>query len=144
MQPNANNLLNIAGITTPLVGFYDTPDIKPFEPFAKPKHCIFSCYDNWTKFGWCCRNGDIQIFYSCNISMMSIIMSPLLQHYQNLKVFLFPKKIWWYCRNGDNFLFYIRNINRLNIVISPLLQHYRKFQLYGCRLLALRCRIFAT
>jgi len=31
---------------------------------------------------WCCRNGDIQIFYSCNISMMSIIMSPLLQHYQ--------------------------------------------------------------
>jgi len=37
--------------------------------------------NNKTK-GWCCRNGDIQIFYSCNISMMSIIMSPLLQHYQ--------------------------------------------------------------
>jgi len=32
-------------------------------------------------FRWCCRNGDIQIFYSCNISMMSIITSPLLQHY---------------------------------------------------------------
>ena len=34
---------------------------------------------------WCCRNGDIQIFYSCNISMMSIIMSPLLQHYLFVK-----------------------------------------------------------
>ena len=36
------------------------------------------------KNGWCCRNGDIQIFYSCNISMMSIITSPLLQHYRKM------------------------------------------------------------
>jgi hypothetical protein len=47
MQPNADNLLSIAGITTPLIGFYDTPDLNPFEPFANPKHCIFSCYENW-------------------------------------------------------------------------------------------------
>ncbi|MCP4373132.1 MAG: DUF169 domain-containing protein [Deltaproteobacteria bacterium] len=49
MQPNPNILLEIAGITTPLIGFYDTPDTKPFEPFAKPKECIFSCYENWLK-----------------------------------------------------------------------------------------------
>lgn len=49
MQPNTDNLLRIAGITTPLIGFYDVPDTKPFEPFAKPKHCIFSCYENWLK-----------------------------------------------------------------------------------------------
>ena len=49
MQPNADNLLQIAGITTPLIGFYDVADPKPFEPFAKPKRCIFSCYKNWLR-----------------------------------------------------------------------------------------------
>jgi len=49
MQPNADNLLQIAGITTPLIGFYDVPDQKHFEPFAKPKRCYFSCYENWLK-----------------------------------------------------------------------------------------------
>lgn len=47
MQPNADNLLQIAGITTPLIGFYDVPDPKPFEPFAKPTRCFFSCYPDW-------------------------------------------------------------------------------------------------
>jgi len=40
-------LLQISGITTPLVGFYDVPDAKPFEPFTAPKHCLFSTYPNW-------------------------------------------------------------------------------------------------
>ena len=53
-----------------------------------PKTSVFGLnkklsYEILISMGWCCRNGDIQIFYSCNISMMSIIMSPLLQHYQN-------------------------------------------------------------
>lgn len=47
MQPNPDNLLKIAGITTPLIGFYDVPDTKAFEPFTKPKHCIFSTYNDW-------------------------------------------------------------------------------------------------
>jgi len=46
-QPNADKLLRIAGVTMPLIGFYDVPDITPFQPFAKPKHCIFSCFTNW-------------------------------------------------------------------------------------------------
>lgn len=49
MQPDQSSLLEIAGITTPLIGFYDIPDTQPFEPFAKAKHCIFSCYENWLK-----------------------------------------------------------------------------------------------
>jgi hypothetical protein len=49
MQPNADNLLQIAGITTPLIGFYDVSDTKPFEPFTKPKRCFFSSYEQWFK-----------------------------------------------------------------------------------------------
>jgi len=49
MQPDQSSLLEIVGITTPLIGFYDVPDTKPFEPFAKAKHCIFPCYENWLK-----------------------------------------------------------------------------------------------
>lgn len=47
MQPDADKLLQISGITTPLIGFYDVPDKKPFEPFIEPKHCLFSAYTNW-------------------------------------------------------------------------------------------------
>jgi hypothetical protein len=49
MQPNADKLLKIAGITSSLIGFYDAPNAEVFEPFAKPKHCIFACYKNWLK-----------------------------------------------------------------------------------------------
>ena len=47
MNSNIENLLNIAGITTPIIGFYDTPDLTPFEPFVESDHCIFSCYKQW-------------------------------------------------------------------------------------------------
>ena len=47
MRPDPTRLLEMAGIKTPLIGFYDVSDPKPFEPFAKPKRCIFSCYKNW-------------------------------------------------------------------------------------------------
>ncbi len=47
MHANADNLLQIAGITVPLIGFYDAPDTKPFEPFVNPKQCFFSAYNNW-------------------------------------------------------------------------------------------------
>ncbi len=49
LQPNPDKLVEIAGISMPLIGFYDAPDARFFEPFAKPKHCIFSCYENWLK-----------------------------------------------------------------------------------------------
>jgi len=49
MKPNIANLLEIADIKTPLFGLYDVPDSKPFEPFSRPKRCIFSFYENWKK-----------------------------------------------------------------------------------------------
>jgi len=49
MRPDPTRLLEIAGIDTPLIGFYDVPDQKPFEPLAKPKRCFFSAFDNWLK-----------------------------------------------------------------------------------------------
>jgi hypothetical protein len=51
MIPNPENLLKIAGIPTPLIGFYDTPDPSPFEPLISPKPsghaCIFAFYETW-------------------------------------------------------------------------------------------------
>ena len=49
MRPDPTKLLEIAGIETPPIGFYDMPDRTPFEPFAQVKRCIFSCYENWLK-----------------------------------------------------------------------------------------------
>ena len=40
MNPDPTNLLAKAGITTPLIGFYDLPDPTPFEPFALPNRCM--------------------------------------------------------------------------------------------------------
>lgn len=51
MQPNPARLLDRTGIRTPLIGFYDAPDIAPFEPTVKPKsnsrNCTFSFYQQW-------------------------------------------------------------------------------------------------
>ena len=47
MVPKPDKLLAISGIEIPLIGFYDVVDPKPFEPFANPERCIFSCYKNW-------------------------------------------------------------------------------------------------
>ena len=51
MQPDPGKLLEVAGITIPLIGFYDAPDTCPFEPLVEPergKHvCIFSFYLQW-------------------------------------------------------------------------------------------------
>jgi len=49
MRPDPTNLLEISGIEIPLIGFYDVPDPKPFEPIARPKRCFFSAYENWLK-----------------------------------------------------------------------------------------------
>jgi len=51
MNPNPKEILKIAGIEIPLIGFYDIPDTKPFEPITKPKGCYFSCYEQWLKGG---------------------------------------------------------------------------------------------
>ena len=47
MEPDPTILIETAGIKTPLIGFYDVSDPKPFEPFTKPKRCFFSSYEQW-------------------------------------------------------------------------------------------------
>ncbi len=55
MQPDPTNLLKRLGLTTPLIGFYDVPNISPFEPLVRPKRgkhaCIFSFYKKWLNGG---------------------------------------------------------------------------------------------
>jgi hypothetical protein len=50
-HPNPSELLSRLGITVPLIGFYDAPDIEPFEPLIKPaegkRPCIFAFYKPW-------------------------------------------------------------------------------------------------
>ena len=36
MQPDPTNLIERIGLTTPLIGFYDSPDPAPFAPLVKP------------------------------------------------------------------------------------------------------------
>lgn len=47
MKPDPTKLRDIAGIKTPLIGFYDVSDPEPFAPFAKLKRCYFESYGNW-------------------------------------------------------------------------------------------------
>ncbi len=47
MQPDPTKLMKMTGITTCLTGFYDTPDIAPFAPFAEPKACFFAAWKDW-------------------------------------------------------------------------------------------------
>jgi hypothetical protein len=54
-QPDPANLLQRIGLAIPLIGFYDVPDISPFEPLVKPKKgrraCVFAFYNQWLKKG---------------------------------------------------------------------------------------------
>lgn len=47
MSSNPAELLELAGIKTPLIGMYDSPVKEPFEPIIKTKRCLFSAYKNW-------------------------------------------------------------------------------------------------
>lgn len=49
MKNNLSALLEIAGISIPPVGIYDTPDSTPFKPFTEKAHCIFEHYGSWLK-----------------------------------------------------------------------------------------------
>ena len=47
MQPDPTKLLSILEISNSLLGFYDTPEKHPFEPFIAARKCVFSCYQGW-------------------------------------------------------------------------------------------------
>ena len=78
MQPDPTNLLAIAEISNPLIGFYDTPETIGFEPFADAQDCIFSCYRDWMRGESTCLSesniGNIGCpgagYWSCNAATM--------------------------------------------------------------------------
>ena len=45
--PNPDKLIELSGIETRLIGFYDVNDIKPFEPFTESERCFFASYPEW-------------------------------------------------------------------------------------------------
>ena len=95
MQPDPTNLLNILEISNPLIGFYDTPEMRLFEPFTDARQCVFSCYQGWMRGESTClseRNvGAIGCpgagYWNCNVET---VPSENVAHYlaveQGLKV----------------------------------------------------------
>jgi hypothetical protein len=53
MQPNPETLLEKANIELPLIGFYDAPEAKPFEPIVEPPEgkwaCVYMFYRQWLR-----------------------------------------------------------------------------------------------
>ncbi len=51
MQPDSTNLIEKIGLSAPLIGFYDAPDVSQFEPLVEPKPgghaCVFAFYSHW-------------------------------------------------------------------------------------------------
>jgi hypothetical protein len=74
MQPDPARLVERLGITLPLVGVYDAPNVSPFEPVirveAEGAPCIFSFYPQWlegktlhlTKEAFGCRGAGSCLF----------------------------------------------------------------------------------
>jgi len=48
MQPDFDYLLEKTGIRYPLLGFYDTPDPEPFQPYLKSSTCLFAYFKKFT------------------------------------------------------------------------------------------------
>jgi hypothetical protein len=51
MQPDPTTLLKKSGMTHPLIGLYDAPDLAPFLPLVRPQpgkwSCVFMFYEKW-------------------------------------------------------------------------------------------------
>jgi hypothetical protein len=74
VPPDPTRLLERIGIASPLIGFYDAPDVSPFEPLVRlgtgDTSCIFSFYANWingetlhlTKDSFGCRGAGSCLF----------------------------------------------------------------------------------
>jgi hypothetical protein len=55
MQPDPSELTEVLSLPTPLIGFYDAPDVSPFEPVVAPavgdRTCVFAYYRHWLAGG---------------------------------------------------------------------------------------------
>ena len=76
MQPDPTNLLSTAEISNPLIGFYDTPEKRLFEPFLDIRQCVFSCYQGWMQGeSTCLSEQNLEIiecpgagYWNCNVA----------------------------------------------------------------------------
>ncbi len=46
-QPDSSRLAGVLGLEYPPIGFYDVPDIAPFQPVIKPSGCMFEHAHLW-------------------------------------------------------------------------------------------------
>jgi hypothetical protein len=49
MQPDYKYLIEKTGIEYPIIGFYDTPDLKPFKPYIDTDACVFAYFKLFLK-----------------------------------------------------------------------------------------------
>jgi len=53
IQPDPSRLIDKIDLKIPLIGFYDSPDIDPFEPLIRPHktghNCVFAFFKQWLK-----------------------------------------------------------------------------------------------
>ena len=49
IQPDYTNLIKRIDLNTPVIGFYDAPDLEPFKPLVipEPGDCVFSFHKKW-------------------------------------------------------------------------------------------------
>lgn len=51
MSPDPTYILSKLDLSIPLIGIYDAPDTKPFEPLVhfppQQRACLFEFYDDW-------------------------------------------------------------------------------------------------
>jgi hypothetical protein len=51
VQPDFTNLIDKLELRTPIIGFYDAPDVSPFKSIVEPKGnkhiCVFAFYKQW-------------------------------------------------------------------------------------------------
>ncbi len=51
-MPNPKELLELSGINTPLIGFYDVPEKEPFEPDVFSQHMLTGLLEKAFVFRW--------------------------------------------------------------------------------------------
>ena len=81
MQPNPSYLLEKTGIKLPLIAFYDSPEIKSFEPTITPnktgRACMFSFYKKWLEGKTLALTKDN---FGCGGALNHLFNQPLRSH----------------------------------------------------------------
>lgn len=119
MVPDSTKLLAVAGITIPLIGFYDVADPAPFTPLVHPEHCYFSCYNDWLDGFSVCLSTKVSTCKGCDYwigGASSLTREEYGKLLNRLEGFKSSDELM--CRWLDNLTPY--RINNGYVVIGPL------------------------